>query len=320
MYPAAGGSLDGSGATGSTAKPSVSIIHSIFSAWGMWKSGSSTSPTVPEVPALPSPPPMYRFLLTPRWIAFHLLVLAVIVVMINLGFWQLRRLDERRAFNEAVSTRVALAPAPLDDVISSDTAGLEWRSVEVSGTYRPDDELVVVNRSEGGVAGDLVVTPLSLDDGRTLLVERGFVPLGQTAAPAPSGEVDLVGRLRQPEVRRRGQLSDAASGELTEVQRLDFERLAPQLTGDGGELVPMWVELVSSDPPEGEPFPQPVAVPELGEGPHLSYAGQWFIFSVAVAVGWVLAVRKSLNDRRRGSPPAGGAATTEAAAPQPTSP
>ena len=156
-----------------------------------------------------------------------------------------------------------------------------------------------------------------LDDGRILLVQRGFVPLGQTAAAAPSGEVDIVGRLREPQVRRRGQVSDPAEGELTEVQRIDFDRLAPQLPGN---LVPMWVELVSSDPAEAGPFPQPVAVPELGEGPHLSYAVQWFIFSIAVAVGWVLAVRKSINDRRTGSPRDGGASTTEAPAAQPTSP
>ncbi len=176
---------------------------------------------------------MYRFLLTPRWIAFHLLVVAAIVAMINLGFWQLRRLDERQAFNEAVSSRIDLPPEPLTDVMSTGPtiAGIEWRSVEASGTYLPDEEFVVVNRSEGGVAGDLVVTPMLLDDGRILLVQRGFVPLGETAAPAPSGEVDIVGRLREPQVRRRGQVSDPSEGELTEVQRIDFDRLAPQLPG-----------------------------------------------------------------------------------------
>ena len=45
---------------------------------------------------------MYRFLLRPRWIAFTLVVATAIAVMINLGFWQLRRLDERREFNDAV--------------------------------------------------------------------------------------------------------------------------------------------------------------------------------------------------------------------------
>ena len=44
----------------------------------------------------------YRFLVTPKWIGFHLLVVVLVVAMINLAFWQLRRLDERRQFNSAV--------------------------------------------------------------------------------------------------------------------------------------------------------------------------------------------------------------------------
>ena len=54
----------------------------------------------------------------------------------------------------------------------------------------------------------------------------------QTAAAAPAGEVDIVGRLRRPQERRRGQLSDQRTGELTEAQRVDIDRLAPQLPGD----------------------------------------------------------------------------------------
>jgi cytochrome oxidase assembly protein ShyY1 len=261
---------------------------------------------------------MYRFLFTPRWIAFHLLVVVAIVTMINLGFWQLRRLDERRAFNEAVSDRIVFPPVPIDELVGTPTVNRarEWRPVEATGTYLSEEEFVVVNRSEGGVAGDLVVTPMRLVDGSVLLVQRGFVPLSETVAPAPEGEVDIVGRLRLGQERRRGQVSDPAEGELTEVQRIDFDRLGPQLPGP---LVPMWVELVSSEPAETGPFPQPVALPDLDEGPHLSYAVQWFIFAIAVTVGWVLAVRKSINDRRRGSPGAGGASTTAAPAAQPTS-
>jgi cytochrome oxidase assembly protein ShyY1 len=256
---------------------------------------------------------MYRFLLTPRWIAFHLLVIAAIVLMINLGLWQLRRLDERQAFNAEVTSRIDLPPAPLEDVLAGAAPGdVEWRTVAASGTYLPDEELRVVNRSQGGVAGDMVVTPLQLSDGRILLVERGFVPLNADVAPAPAGPVDVVGRLRPSQERRRGQLSDAATGDLTEAQRIDIARLAPQLPGPA---VPMYVELTVSDPPEAGPFPQPVTVPELGEGPHLSYAVQWFIFSAAVAAGWVLAVRKSINARRAPSPSADTGPGTEAAVP-----
>ena len=45
--------------------------------------------------------------------------------------------------------------------------------------------------------------------------------------------------------------------------------------------------------PGPPPEPQPIAEPELGEGPHLSYAVQWFLFSAIAAVGWFLAVRRS---------------------------
>jgi surfeit locus 1 family protein len=246
----------------------------------------------------------YGFLLRPRWIAFHLLVIAAIVAMINLGFWQLRRLDERRDFNEQVSSRIDLPPEPLDEVVgaTTDPDAVEWRSVEASGTYLPAEQFVVVNRSQGGRPGDLVATPLELDDGRILLIERGFVPLDTDSAPAPSGEVEIVGRLRPSQERRRGQLSDPAEGELDQVQRMDIDRLAGQLPGP---VVPMYVELVSSTPAETGPFPEPIAAPELDEGPHLSYAVQWFIFAVCVAVGWVLALRHSIRSRTttRTAPP-----------------
>jgi cytochrome oxidase assembly protein ShyY1 len=238
----------------------------------------------------------YGFLFRPRWIGFHLLVIIGIVAMINLGFWQLRRLDQRREFNEQVSSRIDLPPEPLDDVLgpTTDPDSVEWRSVHADGTYLPDEQFVVVNRSQGGLAGDLAVTPLELGDGRILLVERGFVPLAEESAAAPGGDVQIVGRLRPSQERRRGQLSDPAEGELAEVQRVDIDRLAGQLPGP---VVPMFVELVSSTPAEAGPYPEPVEIPELDEGPHLSYAVQWFIFSVCVAVGWVLAVRKSLRSR-----------------------
>ena len=240
---------------------------------------------------------MYWFLLRPKWILFHIVVVASIVAMINLGFWQLRRLDERREFNRQVEAAIDQPVAPLDTVLAptAEPAAVEWRPVSATGTYLADEQFVVVNRSQGGQAGDLIVTPLRLDDGRILLVERGFVPLGQAAEPAPNTPVQVVGRLRQSQERRRGGLSDPAEGELTEAQRIDIDRLAPQLPGP---VVPMFVELVGSVPGEIGPYPLAPSEPELTERNHLSYAVQWFIFSLCVAVGWVLAVRHSISSRR----------------------
>jgi len=242
---------------------------------------------------------MYRFLLRPKWLLFHLVVVGAIVLMINLGFWQLRRLDERQRFNEQVATSIASPPALLDDVldVGIDPATVEWRQVRAAGTYLPDETIAIVNRSQGGMAGDLVVTPLQLDDGRILLVERGFLPLASTVDAPPAGTVEITGRLRPSQERRRGGLSDRSDGDLREAQRVDLDRLAAQLPAP---LVPMYVELVESAPPEAGRALAPITLPELTEGSHLSYAGQWFIFSIAVGVGWVLAVRRSASARRGG--------------------
>lgn len=240
---------------------------------------------------------MYRFLLRPKWIGFHLLVVAGIVAMINLGFWQLRRLDQRRDFNSEVEARTELPPEPLADVLASGPPDeIEWRIVTFAGRYLADEQFLVVNRSQNGRAGENVVTPMELDDGRTLIVNRGFVPLSVDVPPAPNGVVEAEGRIRRSQERRTGQLSDPGDGELTEVQRIDIPRLAPQLPG---EVVPVYVDLLASDPAEVAGLPEPVVLPPLGEGPHLSYAVQWFIFSLCVAVGWVLAVRRSAATRRR---------------------
>lgn len=243
---------------------------------------------------------MYRFLLRPKWIGFHLLVVGAIVAMINLGLWQLRRLQERQDFNAAVTARYDADPVPIDELLGGEPgpeqlAELEWRPVTVTGTYEPEGTVHIVNRSQNGRAGDNIVVPLRLSDGRVVLVNRGFVPLGVDVPPAADAELTVAGRLRSSQEHRFGQLTDPAEGVLTEAQRVDLDRLADQVDG---ELLPMYVDRYDSDPPE-PPVVEPVAKPDLSEGSHRSYAFQWFIFSVCVAVGWVLAVRRSVMTRRR---------------------
>lgn len=240
---------------------------------------------------------MYRFLLGPRWVAFHLLVVIGVVAMVNLGFWQLRRLDERRQFNALIEARYDQAPVPLDELIAPgvDPDDVAWRPVSAAGTYLPADEVLVVNRSQNGRAGVNTVVPLRLADGRVLFVNRGFVPQTADIPPVPATAVELVGRLRPSEERRLGQLSDPSDGVLREVQRLDVDRLADQVDGP---VVPMYVDLIESTPPETGNVPEPVIAPDLSEGNHLSYAAQWFIFAVAAVIGWFLAVRKSARTRQ----------------------
>jgi cytochrome oxidase assembly protein ShyY1 len=238
----------------------------------------------------------YRFLFKPKWLGFHLLVIILVVVMVNLGFWQLHRLESRREFNAEVRARSAEPVVPIETIVTdtTDPADVQWRTVTVTGSYLPDEQVVIVNRAQEGITGVNVVTPMELADGRLVLINRGFVPDTEPVPPPTSGQVEVTGRLRETQKRSLGGLTEA-DGELTELFRVDIPRLAEQLPGP---VVPVYVDLLSADPAQGS-FPIRLPDPELSEGSHLSYMFQWWIFSVCAIVGWVLAVRRSLRQHRK---------------------
>lgn len=244
---------------------------------------------------------MYRFLLRPLWIVFHLVVASAIILMIVLGLWQLDRLDERKTFNSQVIERSEQDPLPLLDVLADIDAGsltpdeAEWLPVTTSGSFLPD-QIVEFNQSQAGRAGENVLAALALDDGTTVIVNRGFIPLGFSVPGAPATEVFVTGLVRTSEVRDRGGLTDSRDGPIVEVRRVDIPLIAQQLPG---EVAPVYVQLVRSEPSVVVGDPEPITRPRLDSGPHLSYAIQWFVFALSVAIGWVLAVRRSLATRRR---------------------
>ncbi len=163
----------------------------------------------------------------------------------------------------------------------------------VDGTYVADHQFLVVNRSQNGDTGRNVVDALQLDDGSLLLVNRGFVPESDAVPPVPQGPVEVVGRLRDSEQRATGQQADVSNDALTEIRRIDLGVLSDQFDAT---VQPMYIEQLESTPADDASL-QPIVAPTLDEGPHLSYTIQWFIFSVCVIVGWVLAVRRSIATR-----------------------
>jgi cytochrome oxidase assembly protein ShyY1 len=239
---------------------------------------------------------MYRFLYSPRWIALHFAVVTLVVVMVNLAFWQIDRLHQRQDFNARVAARVPAAAEPLADVLTKypDPVDAEWYRVIATGTYLSGEDVTVVNVTQDGQAGHDAVTPLLLDNGQVLLVNRGFLPLSMDIPHAPIGRIAIQGRLRVSAVRHTGAVSDPSTGELQEVQRIDIDRLAPQLPNDP---VGMYVELLDSQPPDSASLSR-IADPVFSNGPHLSYAVQWFLFSACAIAGWLIAVRREVQRQR----------------------
>ncbi len=223
---------------------------------------------------------------------FHVVCAAAVVGMVNLSLWQFDRLEERREFNERVELRSVEAVVDVTEVDLTEPDEIEWRRIGAVGQYRPDETVLILNRSQGGRAGLNVVTPLRLDDGSSILVVRGFIPLGLPVPEPPEGTITVVGIARTSDTRRATDL-DVAGGRVEEFFRLDIERIDSQIDGD---LLPVALNAQGSDPLDDSSL-QPVAAPSLSEGSHLSYAIQWLIFATAVVVGWVLASRRTLKTR-----------------------
>lgn len=221
--------------------------------------------------------------------------------MVNLAFWQLHRLDQKRTFNAKVTTRSEM---PVEDLgrVTGLVAGAEdftpvafdWRRVTVKGTYHFEKAVRVVNRSQDGTAGYDQVVPLLTEDFGWVIVNRGFIPLSIDVAGAlPPDPVTVAGYLRV--TQERGALGAIDSTDIgnKDFQRFDIPLMAKQLDGT---VFPMYVQLFEESPATIEQWPAPVSFPELSEGPHKSYAFQWFFFSLVALCAWAVVIRRKWRD------------------------
>ena len=233
---------------------------------------------------------MYRFALRGRWLVGHVVVLLLAGIFVRLGLWQLERLDQREARNDRIEARMKAPPTDVEELpVDPDTA--DHRSAVARGTYDDTSQVRVQLRSYGGQPGDWVLTPLELADGRAVVVNRGWVPQGappSSYAP-PEGDVEVRGLARRSQVRGRFGPGDEEAGRLEVLNRVDVGRLAQQAPY---ELLPFYVELAEQTPAVGR-LPRPLPPPDLGSGPHLSYALQWFAFAGIGLIGWPLVLRRA---------------------------
>ncbi len=220
------------------------------------------------------------------------------------GFWQLDRLDSRRESNQLIESRIdqqiELVGAP---DAGSDGSALDYQAASASVRYLDDDFVRVVNRSQGGVAGEYVVAIVELADGSSLAVNRGFVPSNATVdlEAVPEGRVEVAGWLRASVTR--GSIGATDSGEGLRLPRLDTEQVAARL---GTPLPPVSLQLAPDDGGGIASFPDPVPLPPLDEGPHLSYAVQWFTFAGLGVLFYLALLRRQSkgNDPAAEPPPA----------------
>jgi len=239
-----------------------------------------------------------------RWVLLIVFVAIIGTVFVSLGDWQLDRLAERRGRNAATIANEQAPVRPAEDVFTRTiTEADQWQRVEARGTFDADHQFVVRYRENGGNSGYEIVTPLRMSTG-ILLVDRGFATLSRSAripaaAPAPpSGEVVVIGHVRRNEQGRRKAVTPV-DGQLRLINSDAIGATLPYPLLNG------YVSALVVQPPQAGDL-QPLAVPELSEGPHFWYAVQWFIFTAFAVAGIVVFIRSDLRARRTSSVGSGG--------------
>jgi surfeit locus 1 family protein len=243
---------------------------------------------------------VYRFLFRPAWLLSHFAVLLLVVTLISLGLWQLRRLDEKQTLNATIESRAEESAVDVTGLIAATAEfgegdDIEFRAVTATGVYQPDDEVLIHNRTLDGAPGRWVLTPLLLEDGTAVVVNRGWIPFSMMPgdprpdADPPAGGVTVVGVARPTTTRSGIQTADPSAGRLQALSRPDLGRYQQQLDYD---IYPILVQLSEQTPAQATDLPVPLPSPDLSEGPHLGYAMQWFIFTIIALVGYPLVLRR----------------------------
>lgn len=247
---------------------------------------------------------MLRFLLTPRWLALHLVTVLVVVGFVALGWWQFLVYRDSQARHD----ERAAEPVPIDELVRAgeplgDAAD---HQVIIEGTFLAEDQLLVPGRPLGDVLGSYVLTPLRTDDGTIVPVLRGWVDEpDDTATTVPDGPVRVDGYLLVPEtpdhatVRSDRPLEDDQLGYIAPEPLAERSGLPAQdtvqgyllLTGQhpGAPAAPTLLDVDAVAP-----------IRDVNPWQNLSYWAQWWVFGAAVIVFWFSVVRGAVRKRRAG--------------------
>lgn len=212
-----------------------------------------------------------------------------LAVLISLGVWQLRRLPVKEAAIARIESMIADAPVPLPDTLDAQVD--EYRPVRVVGVLDDAELHVLVSTRDWG-AGFRIISPLVTEDGRRVMVDRGYVPTEEKEGLRATGPVEIVGNLHWPEERDRFIPEDDVANNYWYAR--DVAKMAGAL---GTEPV-----LVVSKTDLGDGVrPLPVTTVNIPNN-HLSYAIQWFLFA-AVWLGMTSALLWRMRARIRDSQP-----------------
>lgn len=235
----------------------------------------------------------WRFAFNRRWFGYLAIALLFALACALLSRWQFDRRETAVLEVTRIEQNYGAPPVPLAEALpslDSFDADVKWTPVVATGTYLVNEQLLVRNRPYNGQPGFEVLTPLQLADGSVFMVDRGWVPPGESTdlpdeVPAPpSGQVTVIAHLKPGEPSLAGRSAPAGQIPTIQLDEIDSLLSQPVYTGAYG--------LLASESPAPDTRPAPASKPEPDEGPHLSYAIQWIVFAILGFGGLAYALRQ----------------------------
>ncbi|MBI1423598.1 MAG: hypothetical protein GC149_09050 [Gammaproteobacteria bacterium] len=236
----------------------------------------------------------YQF--KPRLIP-SLLVVVLFPLLLRLGFWQLARADQKRVILANQHAKMDLPPLPIVQRVGAND-DLEYRHLQVSGTFLDKYQIFIDNKVSQGQAGYDVVTPLRIKQtNQVVLVDRGWVPLGNSRAElphidTPDQEVTLTGiaDYHTKDVVSFGAANRSNQGWPAVVRWVDIQEIQAETKLD---LAPFMLLL---DPKERYGFVRNWQFVNMPPAKHVSYAVQWFTMALVLLVIYIVVNTKRIHE------------------------
>lgn len=241
-------------------------------------------------------------LISRKWWLSTLIIIVGVIVLIQLGMWQLDRLEQRKAFNAYVAGRWNEEPFDVNaNAIPDDLSTLEYRRVQATGEFDYGNQVLLSNQVRSQAPGSVVVTPLVLEDGRAVLVARGWLPNGAdkpenwSQYEEPAG-APVIGLLQETQLLPNGNAPTPPEAPQVEWYQINIDAIQPQMPY---ELLPVFILQLPEEGRTINNLPMREEPITLDEGSHFSYAIQWFMFGVILGVGYIIFVRtQELREQR----------------------
>lgn len=205
-----------------------------------------------------------------RYIFPVLMGVVGVSILMSLGFWQLRRMEEKRVYLDEIEARISNAPIPLP--AQPEEGRDKFQAVYAEGRFT-GEYLEVLAGQKGASPGVMVIEAFDLGNGRRIMVQRGFVEEEARKVPRPPHEAKVEGNLHWPDD------TNAFTPPPDEKTGLWFARDVPAMAA---KLKTEPTLIVASQPTSDGIAPMPVDTSGIPND-HWGYAIQWFLLAATWA-------------------------------------